>query len=84
MSILSFLFGEKVNTAAVAKERLQLIIAHERGNGLALGDKLPELQRDLVALISRYVKIDQQDIKVTLEKRDNFEVLDVKIELPQP
>lgn len=31
MSILSFLLGEKKKSAAVAKERLQLIIAHERG-----------------------------------------------------
>jgi len=33
MSILSFLLGEKKKSASVAKERLQLIIAHERAGG---------------------------------------------------
>ena len=82
-SFLSFLLGEKKKTASVAKERLQIILAHERsGRGAAQPDYLPSLQRDLVAVISRYVKIDPQDIKVNLERQDNLEVLEVKIELP--
>jgi len=36
-----------------------------------------------VAVISKYIKIDQQDLKVHLERRDNLEVLEVKIELPE-
>ena len=82
-SFLSFLLGEKKKTASVAKERLQIILAHERsGRGGAQPDYLPALQRDLVAVISKYVKIDIQDIKVNLERQDNLEVLEVKIELP--
>jgi cell division topological specificity factor len=82
-SFLSFLLGEKKKTASVAKERLQLILAHERsGRHSVQPDYLPALQRDLVAVISRYVKIDPQDIKVNLERQDNLEVLEVKIELP--
>jgi cell division topological specificity factor len=82
-SFLSFLLGEKKKTASVAKERLQIILAHERsGRGAAQPDYLPALQRDLVAVISKYVKIDMQDIKVSLERQDNLEVLEVKIELP--
>ena len=52
MSILSFLLGEKKKSASVAKERLQLIIAHERA-GAAPADYLPALQRELVAVISK-------------------------------
>ncbi len=82
-SFLSFLLGEKKKTASVAKERLQIILAHERsGRHSVQPDYLPALQRDLVAVISRYVRIDPQDIKVTLERQDNLEVLEVKIELP--
>lgn len=84
-SFLSFLLGEKKKTASVAKERLQIILAHERsGRNSVQPDYLPALQRDLVAVISRYVKIDPQDIKVNLERQDNLEVLEVKIELPDP
>ncbi|HWP10996.1 MAG TPA: cell division topological specificity factor MinE [Ramlibacter sp.] len=82
-SFLSFLLGEKKKTASVAKERLQIILAHERsGRSAAQPDYLPALQRDLVAVIGKYVKIDLQDIKVNLERQDNLEVLEVKIELP--
>ena len=82
-SFLSFLLGEKKKTASVAKERLQIILAHERsGRNPGQPDYLPALQRDLIAVISKYVRIDPQDIKVQLEKQDNLEVLEVKIELP--
>jgi cell division topological specificity factor len=82
-SFLSFLLGEKKKTASVAKERLQIILAHERsGRNAFQPDYLPALQRDLMAVISKYVKIDLKDIKVNLERQDNLEVLEVKIELP--
>ena len=55
MSVFSFLLGEKKKTASVAKERLQIILAHERsGRGSEEPDYLPALQRDLMALISKY------------------------------
>ena len=83
MSILSFLLGEKKKTATIAKERLQIILAHERsGRGGSRPDYLPQLQRELVAVISKYVSINADDIKVHLERQDNLEVLEVKIELP--
>jgi cell division topological specificity factor len=83
MSLLSLILGEKKKTASVAKERLQIILAHERtGRGNSQPDYLPALQRDLVAVLSKYVKINPDDIKVNLERQDNLEVLEVKIELP--
>ncbi len=85
MSLLSFFLGEKKKTgktASLAKERLQIILAHERGGGSALS-YLPELQRELVAVISKYVTIGADDIKVDVERQDDLEVLQVKIELPE-
>ncbi|MBC7376301.1 MAG: cell division topological specificity factor MinE [Burkholderiaceae bacterium] len=82
-SFLSFLLGGKKQTASVAKERLQIILAHERsGRNAAEPDYLPALQRELVAVISKYIKINPADIKVNLERQGNLEVLEVKIELP--
>jgi cell division topological specificity factor len=79
--MLSFLLGEKKKTASVAKDRLQIILAHERA-GRTGADYLPALQRELVAVISKYVAIKAEDIKVNLQRQDNLEVLEVKIELP--
>ena len=83
MSFFSFFAGEKKKSASVAKERLQIILAHERnGRNASEPDYLPALQRELMAVISKYVKINLADIKVNLERQDNLEVLEVKIELP--
>jgi cell division topological specificity factor len=82
LSLLSFLLGEKKKTASVAKERLQFILTHERSDRSTQPDYLPALQRDLVAVLSKYVKINPDDIKVNVERHDNLEVLEVKIELP--
>ncbi|MCB6183726.1 cell division topological specificity factor MinE [Leeia sp. TBRC 13508] len=82
MSFLSFFLGEKKKSASVAKERLQIILAHERNGKSEAPDYLPALQRELVAVISKYVSINADDIKVNLEKQENLEVLEVKIELP--
>ena len=82
MSLFSLIFGEKPKSASVAKERLQLIIAHERTETNTAPNFLPDLQRDLVQVISKYVKINPDDIKVQLEKQGNYEVLEVNIVLP--
>ena len=82
MSLLSYFFGNKPKTASVAKERLSLIIAHERGTNRA-PDFLPDLQRELIAVISKYVNVGPDDIKVQLEKQDNCEILEVNITLPE-
>ena len=84
MSIMSFFVGEKKNTASVAKERLQIILAHERvSRNDSMPDYLPDLQRELMVVISKYIKINLADITVNLERQDNLEVLEVKIELPE-
>ncbi|MBH9577795.1 cell division topological specificity factor MinE [Inhella proteolytica] len=83
MGFMSFFLGEKKQTASVAKERLQLILAHERsGRNAATPDYLPQLKAELVAVISKYMKIDPNDVLVEREHQDNIEVLSVKIELP--
>lgn len=82
MSFLSFLLGQKKTSASVAKDRLQLILINERGGGPS-PDYLPQLQKELVDVISKYVKINPDDIKVNLDRQESLEVLEVKIEMPQ-
>jgi cell division topological specificity factor len=83
MSFLNFFLREKKKTASIAKERLQIILAHERaGTNDKKVDYLPDLQKDLIAVIGKYFKINENDIKVNLERQDDLEVLEVKIELP--
>ena len=83
-SFFSFLLGEKKKTASVARERLQIILAHERsGQSGHEPDYLPALQQELIAVISKYIHINADDIKVHLERQENLDILEVKIELPE-
>lgn len=59
MSLFSLIFGNKQKTASIAKERLQLIIAHERSDQGSKPDFLPALQQELIAVISKYVSVNR-------------------------
>ena len=83
MSLLSLLFGEKKNTAGVAKERLQIILQHERANSRHSPEYLQALQRELLAVISKYANVRPENVWMQLERKENLEVLKVKVELPE-
>ncbi len=81
MALLSFLFPSKQKSASAAKERLQIIIARERGHR-AGPDFLPALHRELIEVISKYTKVNADDIKLSLDRQGNLEVLEVNVVLP--
>jgi cell division topological specificity factor len=82
MALLDFLFKSQPKSASAAKERLQIIIARERSGGRDGYDFLPALREELIAVISKYTKVNPDDIKVSLDKQGNLEVLDVNVILP--
>lgn len=82
MSLLNYLTRRTQKpSASVAKERLQIILAHERAsiNG---PDYLPALKRDLLEVVGRYIEVDAEDIKIHLEKEGDTEILELNIALP--
>lgn len=82
MSFLDFLLGQKKKTSAsVAKDRLQLILINERGSGERSPDFLPQMQQELIAVISKYVTINPEDIKINLDKQDSLEVLELEVKI---
>jgi len=82
MSFLDYLLGNKKKSASVARERLQIILAHERA-GRGGPDYLPALQQELIAVIAKYVAVSANDIKVSLDRQDDYDVLEVNIVLPE-
>jgi cell division topological specificity factor len=84
MSFLSFLFGRNKRSAGLAKQRLQLVLAAERNpRSPRRPDYLPALQRELVGVVSKYVKIQPKDVRVSFERQHGSQVIRVKVELPQ-
>jgi len=83
MGLLDYLRGTRRNkgSASVAKERLQILVAHDR----AARDRpsyLPKLQQEILAVIRKYVDVDMNAISVNYEQEGSQEVLELNIVLP--
>jgi cell division topological specificity factor len=77
-----FDFFRRERSASHAKERLQILVAHDRV-GRDSPDYLPLLQRDLIAVIARYVEIDEDKLTVELANDGISTMLSYNIELPK-
>lgn len=83
MSLLSFLKGNRKKTARLAKERLQIILAHERSdrNG---PDYLPAMRKELLQVVSKYVNVDLDQVKINLDRDGDYDILELNVVLPEP
>ena len=83
MNLFDFFRGrQKTTSASVAKERLQIIVAHERGQR-SEPDYLPALQKELLEVIRKYVPIDQEQVQVELANQGSCSILELNITLPE-
>ena len=75
------------NSSATAKERLQIVVSHQRvANQDSTILKNPEymksLQKDILAVVKKYVNIEKPDIKIDVDNKDGMSVLEVNVSLP--
>ncbi len=82
MSLFNLFKDKGPRSADVARERLKVIVAHERNQRNA-PDYLPALQRDIMAVIRKYVEIDQDQLQVDLNEEGNYSILEVNVNLPK-
>lgn len=80
MGLFKFLFSPHRNSAAIAKERLKIVLAHERA-GRGAPDFLPKLQKELIDVVGRYVEIRDDMISVNLGKSGETSLLEINIEI---
>lgn len=76
------LFTKKRASAHIARERLSLVLAHERAERSG-NDVITRLKEELIAVICRHAAIDKDGLSVTVEHRDSLEVLKVDVVLPE-
>lgn len=81
INLIDYLRGPRRNTASLAKERLQIIVSHERTQRHG-PDFLPMLQRELIDVIAKYVTIDREQVKIELARDGDCSVLELNIALP--
>lgn len=80
MSIFSYL-RKRNSTASVAKERLQIIISHERSQRNT-PDYLPKLQEEILAVIAKYIRVSRDQVSVNLERIGDSAVLELNVTMP--
>lgn len=80
MSILNYL-RKRNSSAKVAKERLQIIISHERTQRNA-PDFMPQLQEEILAVIAKYIPIKREQVTVNLERLGDSAVLELNFTMP--
>lgn len=80
MNLLSFL--SRRGTAPVARERLQILLAHER-TAFGRSDLVAILREEILAVIAKHVAIDQDKVTITMERGDAVSTLEIDVELPK-
>ena len=82
MALFGLFGGKKKTPAAAAKERLQILISHERQNRQG-PDFLPDLQRDILDVVKKYVAIRDDHVSVRLDRAGDAPVLELNMTLPE-
>src|SRR5829696_4270067 len=80
MGLFNYLFSPHRQSAAIAKERLKIVLAHERA-GRHAPDFLPKLQKELIEVVARYVEMREDMIRVNLGKSGETSLLEINIEI---
>ena len=80
MSFLNF-FSRKP-TAPVARDRLQILLAHERASFGSNADLIKVLQEEILAVIAKHVSVDRDTVQVKLDRGDSFSPLEIGVEIP--
>jgi cell division topological specificity factor len=83
MGFFDFFRSKKPSSASVAKERLQIIVSHERRPSTT-PDFLPNLQNDILEVVRKYIQINENQIKLSMDRKGDCEVLELNISLSDP
>jgi cell division topological specificity factor len=82
MRILDYFRSNKKDTATIARDRLQVIVAHERKRR-SQPDYLPRMQQEILDVIRKYVKVEQDQVEVQIDRNGACSVLELNITLPE-
>ena len=83
MALLDFFLLRKKNTANIAKERLQIVIA-KKNKSLNEPNYFPQLKNELLVVVSKYIKITPKMITIQLEQKNtNISILELNITIPE-
>lgn len=83
MALLDYLLGQrKKRSASAAKDRLQILLAHERSSR-NVPDYLPKMRSEILQVIAKYIDIDEEQLKISIDEENGFDVLEMNLVLPE-
>jgi cell division topological specificity factor len=82
MSLLDLF--RKRGTAPVARERLQILLAHERSSLGTRHELIYELREEILAVVARHIAIDRERVHVRMDRGSDLSTLEIEIEIPNP
>jgi cell division topological specificity factor len=68
-------------SAPVARERLQILLAHERSNR-GQPDLLAKLRDEILAVVARHINVASDQVQVTMDRGDTVSMLEINVEVP--
>ncbi|MDN5938280.1 MAG: cell division topological specificity factor MinE [Salinisphaera sp.] len=83
MSFLAFFRSQRPGSAQLAKERLQVVVAHRRANRGDHPAWFPKLQKDLLRVLRKYIEVQDDAVQIGIERDGDLEVLELNITLPE-
>ena len=76
-----FGFFNRNRSAPVARDRLQVLLAHERALS-GRSDLVAVLHKEILAVIAKHIPIDQDKVVVKLDRGSQVSTLEIDIEMP--
>jgi cell division topological specificity factor len=76
-----FNFFNKKSSAPTARERLQILLAHERAS-VGPSDLVTLLREEILAAVAKHVQVDRDKVIVKMDRGDKVSTLEVDIEIP--
>ena len=73
----------RARSAPVARERLQVLLAHERA-ALGSSDLISVLREEILAVIARHVSVSPEQVRIRAERGGTISTLEVEVEIPAP
>ena len=82
MSLMNF-FSRR-SSAPVARERLQILLAHERGIVGGNSDLVAQLREEILAVVGKHLSIERDNVQVKMNRGADLSTLEIEVELPGP
>jgi cell division topological specificity factor len=82
MNLMSF-FNRRTS-APVARERLQILLAHERGIVSGKPDLVALLREEILAVVGRHITVERDRVQVKMNRGDDLSTLEIEVEIPGP